>query len=66
LEQEVRKAKNLDVKAQRLLRTCENIVMAENLPKIAMPQIVERFKQIRALEEGFLEQGQERVAAKRP
>ncbi len=41
-EHEVRNAKNLDVKAQRLLRTCENIVLAENLPEIAMPSIVER------------------------
>lgn len=37
-------------KTQRLIRSLENIALAANLPKVARPEIVARFKQLRELE----------------
>ena len=37
-------------RAERLLRTCENAVLAENLPRVATPEIVKRYEQLLAME----------------
>jgi len=44
---------NLDrrwVKCQRLIRTLENIALAENLPKYASPEVLDRYEKLLALE----------------
>ena len=43
-----------EAKFQRLLRTAENVVLAANLPRIASEEIVKRYEQMIALEEGAL------------
>jgi hypothetical protein len=47
-------AERMEAKLQRLLRTCEDVVLAANLPKVATPEIVARFEQLTALESGTL------------
>ncbi len=37
-------ADRMEAKVQRLLRTCENIVLAANLPKVTTPEIVARYE----------------------
>lgn len=39
---------------ERLLETCEDAVLAANLPRVATEDIVERYEQILAMEEGAL------------
>jgi hypothetical protein len=39
---------------ERLLETCEEVVLAANLPRVASPEIVKRYEQIRSMEEGTL------------
>lgn len=56
-EQKDRQADHLqcqEIKAMRLLRTCENIVLAEDLPNVASLEVLKRYEQIRDLEEGYL------------
>jgi hypothetical protein len=43
-----------EAKVQRLLRTCEDIVLAANLPKVATPEIAARYEQLVKLECGTL------------
>ena len=45
------------IKVQRLLRTMENVALASNLPIVASPEIVDRFYQLTALENGTLGDG---------
>jgi hypothetical protein len=47
-------AERSEAKLQRLLRICECVVLAENLPKVAPPEIVARYEQLLALESGTL------------
>jgi hypothetical protein len=47
-------ADRLEAKVQRLLRTCEEVVLAANLPKVATLEVVARYEQILALESGTL------------
>jgi hypothetical protein len=47
-------ADRMEAKVQRLLRTCEEIVLAANLPKVAAPEIVTRYEKILASEAGTL------------
>ena len=42
-------------KCQRLIRTAENVALAENLPKVAPPQIVERYRALAAAEHASLD-----------
>ncbi len=49
-----RKFDHLDAKAKRLLRTCENIVLEANLDKVATSEIIERYQQLRDMENGLL------------
>ena len=44
-----------DVQFRRLVHTMESIVLAQNLPRIASPDIQIRFKEIIALESSFLQ-----------
>jgi hypothetical protein len=39
---------------ERLLQTCEEAVLAVNLPRVAAPDVVSRYEQIVAMEEGSL------------
>jgi hypothetical protein len=39
---------------ERLLQACEEAVLAANLPRIATPDVISRYKQIVAMEEGSL------------
>jgi hypothetical protein len=39
-----------EAKVQRLLRICEDVVLAMNLPKVATPEIVKRYEQLLKLE----------------
>jgi hypothetical protein len=48
-EEEIR-----EVKFRRLLQQLESIVLAQNLPLVASPEIVERFHAVRSVEESFL------------
>ncbi len=41
-------------RVERLLRTCEDAVLAANLPRVAEPEIVKRYEQLVAMEEGTL------------
>jgi hypothetical protein len=43
-----------EAKVQRLLRTCEDIVLAANLTKVATPEITKRYEQLIKLEAGTL------------
>lgn len=43
-----------EAKAERLLRTAENVALAANLPLVAETEIVARYEKLRALEEGTL------------
>ena len=43
-----------EAKVQRLLRTCEDVVLAANLPKLATPEIAARYEQLMKLESGVL------------
>jgi hypothetical protein len=47
-------AQRTEAKVQRLLRTCEDIVLAANLPKLATPEIAKRFERLLELEAGKL------------
>jgi hypothetical protein len=47
-------AERTEAKVQRLLRTCEDVVLAANLPKLVTPEVVRRYEQILALEGGTL------------
>ena len=42
------------IKCQRLLRTLENVALATNLPLVASPEIVQRFQELTAAENGTL------------
>ena len=42
------------MKYQRFIRTCENVVLAGNLPKVAKPEVVERYKELLEAEGGCL------------
>ncbi|MEX2318098.1 MAG: hypothetical protein WD669_13150, partial [Pirellulales bacterium] len=39
-------AERMEAKVQRLLRTCEDVVLAANLPKVATPEIVARYEKL--------------------
>ncbi len=43
----------IEAKLQRLLRTCENVVLAANLPIVAPAEIVKRYEKLIALEGGL-------------
>ncbi len=43
-----------EVKFQRLINTLEAIVLAENLPRTASPEIVQRYQQMLTIEQGTL------------
>lgn len=47
-------AEHLEAKCERLLRTCENIVLAANLPLIAPKEIVARYENLLKLEEASI------------
>ncbi|MEM9187059.1 MAG: hypothetical protein AAGB00_11240 [Planctomycetota bacterium] len=47
-------AEHRQAKAERLLRTCENIVLAANLPLVAPQAIVDRYEALLELEEATL------------
>ncbi|MDZ4686380.1 MAG: hypothetical protein SH850_15030 [Planctomycetaceae bacterium] len=49
-----------DVKYRRLINALESIVLEKNLPLLATPQIVERYRQMVALEETTLGSGESR------
>lgn len=49
------RAEHAKAKAERLLRTCENIVLANNLPLVAPAEIVGRYEQLLAAEEASLD-----------
>jgi hypothetical protein len=42
------------VKTQRFLRTLEDVALAANLPKVATPEVVERYKQLLKAEYGVM------------
>lgn len=54
LTKEVLAARRKEAKVQRLLRTIENIVYAQNLPRCAPSDIVQRYEQLVQLESGTL------------
>jgi hypothetical protein len=41
-------------RCERLIETCEEAVLAKNLPLVAKPEIVDRYEQLLAMEEGSL------------
>ena len=43
-----------EARLQRLLAACEHVVLAANLPRVAPREIVERYEQLVAMEEGTL------------
>ncbi|MCA9239042.1 MAG: hypothetical protein KDA37_02530 [Planctomycetales bacterium] len=43
-----------EIKALRLLRTCQNILLADDLPNVASLEVLKRYEQMRDLEEGYL------------
>ncbi len=47
-------AERMEAKVQRLLRTCEDVVLAANLPKVATPEIMARYERLLKLEEATL------------
>ncbi len=47
-----------DVKFQRLINTLEIIVLEQNLPRVATPEVVSRYKQIVAVEQSTLQANQ--------
>ena len=57
-EKEVAKAvlhaERESARLERLLRTCEDAVLAENLSRVASPEIVKRYQQLLSMEEGTL------------
>jgi hypothetical protein len=54
LSEERLKLARQEARLQRLLQTCESIVLAANLPHVAPREIVERYEQLLAMEEGTL------------
>jgi hypothetical protein len=44
-----------EVTFRRLLHQLENIVLAQNLPAVADPATVKRYRELVALEAGFLQ-----------
>lgn len=48
------KAELMEVKYRRLLHQLENIVLAENLPSVAQPATVKRYRELLAVEAQFL------------
>jgi hypothetical protein len=52
-----KKALDLDrrwAKCQRFLRVAEDVALSANLPKVAPPEVVERYKEMVAAEAGTL------------
>ncbi len=47
-------AESRDVRFKRLVHTMESIVLARNLPRMATPEVVERFQAMTALESTYL------------
>jgi hypothetical protein len=55
LTDELLATQHIEARVQRLLRTIENVVYAENLPTCAPAEVVERYNQLIELEESTLE-----------
>jgi len=54
LSDALRTAQRFEAQCQRLLRTIETVVLAENLPAVAPTEIVERYRQLISLEQQSL------------
>jgi len=54
LSEERLKLAREEARLQRLLQTCESVVLAANLPQVAPREIVERYEQLLAMEESTL------------
>lgn len=52
--QEMLQAQNTEARVQRLLRTIDNVVYAENLERCASAEVVKKYEELIALEEGTL------------
>ena len=47
-------AERESARLERLLHTCEDAVLAENLSRVASPEIVKRYQRVLSMEEGTL------------
>jgi 2-phospho-L-lactate guanylyltransferase (CobY/MobA/RfbA family) len=66
LQEELLDMQRVEAKLQRLLRTCENVVLGANLPIVAPQEIVERFEQLLHLEEDVLAPAEQGNTATQP
>ncbi len=63
--QEAEQAEVRQVKFQRLINTLEAIVLAENLPRLATDEVVQRYQQMLRLEESYLQAKSETLTSKK-
>jgi hypothetical protein len=54
LAKAVLRSERQKARLERLLRTCEDAVLAENLSRVAAPEVVKRYQELLAMEEGTL------------